>query len=109
MAETRDIVLIVTGIVWSLVWVAILAVSLAIFVVARKGLNSAQDFMRTRATPFVLRVQVLAEDARGKTAQFAGRPLPEGFSVVRPATAGRGFSLPRFRRRRTWWQRLLER
>lgn len=109
MDNVRDIVLIVTGIVWSIVFLAVLVVVLVVFAFARKYLNAAHGFLDDRARAFLGDVLVRVEAVNQRTAQLAGHPLPPGIPVVRPAPPSLGLRLPFLRRRKPWWQKLLQR
>ncbi len=106
LGDVRDVVLIVAGIVWSLVFLVILAITLVILYLVQKYLGVAHDFLNEKVPTALGEVQNWAELARAQTAALpgSGSARPEG--VASPHVDIR---LPFFRRRRPWWQRLLPR
>jgi hypothetical protein len=105
----RDIVVVVAGIIWSIVFVAILAVVLVVLALLRRYAALAHRFLSETARGYVDAVRQQAEVLAARTARLPGRPALA--SVQRPGADLRmpEFRLPFFRRRRPWWRRLIER
>jgi hypothetical protein len=106
--EIRDIVLVLTGIVWSIVFLLILIVTLVVFYFSRKYLNVARDKLDEDARPLLGQVQVAAESLRERTAALphyavATEIIPARREDLPPLK----LSLPFFRKRKPWYQRLL--
>ncbi|HTE86915.1 MAG TPA: hypothetical protein VK821_19555 [Dehalococcoidia bacterium] len=104
LGDVRDVVLIVTGIVWTIIFLVILAVTLVISYLTHKYLGIAHEFLTERVPPALSEVQSYADAVRLQTAA-----LPGSGSTLPPGQGMPHFDvrLPFFRRRRTWWQRLL--
>jgi hypothetical protein len=104
MDDVRDVVLIVTGIVWSLVFLVLLAVTLVIAYVANKYLGVAHDFLVQRVPPALGEARDWAEAVRTQTASLpgSGSERSEGHPARRVE-----IRLPFRRRRRHWWQHVL--
>jgi hypothetical protein len=104
--NVRDVVLIVVGIVWGLIFLAITAVTLVVFFLLKKYLGIGQDFLRDRVGPMLEQVQERAEEVRQRTAA-----LPRYDAPVAPRIRDKGapfhVRLPFFRRRKPWWQKVL--
>jgi hypothetical protein len=104
LSDVRDVVLIVAGIVWSLVFLVILVVTLVIAMFVHKSLGLTHDCLTPRVPPALGEVQNWVEAVRLQTASLpgSGSERPEDH-------AGRHVEirLPFFRRRRRWWRNLL--
>ena len=109
MEQVRDVVVIVTGIVWSIVWLALLAVVLVVFALERKYLKAARRFLQENVREVLDGLQVQADALQNRTAGLPGRREQASASRAAPAASGLGFSFPFLRRRRPWWHRLLRR
>ncbi len=116
--DIRDIVLIILGIVWSLVYLGVLAVAVVAGVLLVRYLGKAQALIEQQGGALLDQVQMTVEGMRGRTAALphygAGeegdrrRPI-EAPRVPRPQQVGLKLSLPFFRRKKPWYQRLLGR
>ena len=107
MQTVLDIVLIVAGILWSLVFLAILVAVLAVLWLARRYLSAADRYLRTDAAAFLGGIQQQVDVVTAQTSRFAGRTSPRVAPRTRLAAPRPAFSLPFLRRRRPWWRRLL--
>src|SRR6266540_4285697 len=103
----RDTVVVVAGIVWSIIFLALLGVTVVIYALASRYLGKARWFLHERVRPLFADVQARAEDIRVRTASLPGQPRPPGVLTVTSGTRRAAPAFPFFRRRRKWWQRLL--
>lgn len=105
LGDVRDIVLIVAGIIWALIFLVFLVVTLAIAYLARKYLGVAHDFLRLQVPAAISEVQLYADVVKFKTAELpgSGSRLPLGQRMPHVEFP----RLPFFRRRRPWWERIL--
>jgi hypothetical protein len=106
IGQVRDWVLIVTGIIWAILFLAILLVTLVIYYLLHKYLRIGRDFLHVRAREFLDQVEDKAEIVRQRTAMLPRYNAPVPPEVPERARRSLGFRLP-FRRRRRWWQRVL--
>lgn len=113
LQDVRDWVVIVTGIIWALLYLGIFAAVAVVFVLARKYLNKAHELMHKKVQPMMGKVQDKAELVRLKTLTLPGQPpIPGSESVVSTLPIGASLRpilprLPFFRRRRPWYKRIL--
>jgi hypothetical protein len=115
LQDVRDWVVIITGIIWALLYLGIFAVAVVVFTLANKYLNKAHALMAKKVRPMVGSVQDRAEQVRLKTLTLPGQPpIPGAESVVStlPISTSLRPLLPRLpflRRKRPWYQRMLPR
>lgn len=116
LQDVRDWVVIISGIIWGLLYLGILAAVLLIFYFVRKYLNKAHELIRQKVQPLVGVVQDRAEQARLKTLTLPGQPpIPGAESVVSTLPIGASLRtglphlprLPFLKRRRPWYRRIL--
>ena len=110
MIETiLDIVLIVAGILWALVFLALLLVTFVVGFLLRKYLGEAHRFLDEQVRPTLFQIQDVVEALRLRTASL---PQPGGGARIRHPerlSAPLKLSLPFLRRRKPWYTRLLQR
>jgi hypothetical protein len=109
MGTLLDVVLIVAGIIWSLIFLVVLVLVLVVFVLTRRYLRVAHLYLANDLPPLIAAVQAHVDGLSARTSQFAGRAPATHPPVARATDSPRRFSLPFLRRRRPWWQRLIGR
>jgi hypothetical protein len=109
MGTLLDVVLIVAGILWSLIFLAILVLVLVVFVLTRRYLRAAHMYLANDLPAVIAMVQAQVDGLSVRTSQFAGRAPAAHPPVARATSSPLRFSLPFLRRRRPWWQRLIGR
>jgi hypothetical protein len=114
--DIRDVVLIVVAIVWSFVYLGILAVTAVAGVLLVRYLGKAQELIEQQGGPLLDTVQGAIESARARTASLPHYGAGEGVEPERATTpyairrsSQLKLSLPFFRRKKPWYERLLGR
>src|SRR5579875_3082935 len=113
--DIRDIVIIIVGIVWSIVYLGILAVVAVAGVLITRYMGKAQALLDEQGRSLLLSAQNTADSVRDRTAALPhyelGTEAARQAQIRRPRTArGAGqlkLSFPFFRRKKPWYQRLL--
>lgn len=109
MENIRDIVVVVAGIIWSLVFLVILIAVLIVFALVRNYLNAAHGFLRGRVRTLLDGIYGRIEALNTRTGQLSSRPplTPAPTGGVLPP--GLSFRIPFPWRRKPWWERVLHR
>jgi xanthosine utilization system XapX-like protein len=109
----RDIILIIVGIVWSIIYLGIFAVTAIAGVLVVRYLGRAQQLIEEQGRPLLDSARWAVDSARARTASLPHYAGAEGAPreevpprAVRPQTQLK-LSLPFFRRKKPWYQRLL--
>jgi hypothetical protein len=113
----RDIVIIIVAIAWSLVYLGLLAVTAVAGVLLTRYLGKARDLVDQQGRAIVGNVQAVATTASERTASLphygAGHEGQDGAGLPAPrfprAPSQLNLSIPFFRRRKPWYERLLRR
>jgi hypothetical protein len=102
--DARDIVLIVTGLVWTVVFLVLFIITVVVAYFIRRYMRVAHDFLTHQVPGAIGEVHAYAELARSGTAS-----LPGARSRIAPEErlAHVALQLPHLRRRKRWWQRVL--
>jgi hypothetical protein len=104
--QVRDWVLIVTGVVWAIIFLVILLVTVTIYYFVHKYMAIGRGYLHVQVREFLGQVQDQAELVRQQTAalpRYEGAVAPE---VSERARRPMRLRLP-FRRKRHWWEKVL--
>lgn len=104
LPTVRDWVLIIAGVLWAVVTLAIAAVCGVLWFLTRKYLRKGDDLLTAQVRPRLDQVHSRLAAVRDRTSRLPGNaPIPE--AAARPLRSGSGLSLPWRRRKRGWLRR----
>jgi hypothetical protein len=102
--DARDIVLIVTSLVWTVVFLVLFIITVVVAYFIRRYMRMAHEFLTHQVPGALGEVHAYTEIANVATSS-----LPGARTRLSPAERMSHVALhmPRLRRRRPWWQRMM--
>jgi hypothetical protein len=106
LSDAASFVLIVTGLVWTVVFLVLFIITVVVAYFIRKYMRIAHGFLAHEMPGLIGEVHAYAEMGRMATASLPGAhkriPLEDRMAHV-------ALHMPQLRRRRHWWQRAFHR